>query len=196
MTENVRLCDDNGMVSDTPVEPGSHGTEFTPGLTYLRLLNNLRAHTGLPPVTEAFHCTGSAHLAGMEFHCTSPVHQQARRLAVDAAGYGWWWNDDGSWSMIRTNPDNSPIPRPVTFYVPAERAASELDAVAEDLLGVGDTAPSGEQVRLAAWLQATADTLRAPMADDACDHCGSTDPYECRDGCGCPDCVDGEDREP
>lgn len=75
--ENVRLCDDRGMVSDTPVESGSHGVEFNPGLTYLRLLNNLRAHTGLKPVTEPFLCTGSAHLAGMVFHCTSPAHQRS-----------------------------------------------------------------------------------------------------------------------
>lgn len=71
--QRVRLCNDEGMVSDTPVEPGSHGSEFDPELTYLRLANNLRAHTGHPPV-EAFHCTGSMHAAGMLFHCTSPAH--------------------------------------------------------------------------------------------------------------------------
>lgn len=91
MTENVRLCDRNGMVSDEPVEPGSHGTEFDSDLTYLRLLNNLRAHTGLAPVAEPFHCTGSAHLAGMVFRCTSPAHAVA-----DDPTVGWpcspvWW---------------------------------------------------------------------------------------------------------
>lgn len=73
---SIRLCDDDGMVSDTPVEPGSHGAEFNPGLTYLRLANNLRAHTGHPPV-EAFHCTGSMHAAGEIFYCTSPAHSSA-----------------------------------------------------------------------------------------------------------------------
>lgn len=76
----VRLCDAAGMVSREPVEPGSHGTEFDPGLTYLGLLNNLRAHTGLSPIAEPFHCTGSAHLAGMVFHCTSPAHEASRRI--------------------------------------------------------------------------------------------------------------------
>lgn len=42
-----------------------------------------------------------------------------------------------------------------------QRAAEELDAVAEELLGFGDTAPSKQQVHLAAWLQATADNFRA-----------------------------------
>lgn len=27
-TRAVRLCDDDGLVSDLPVEPGSHGTAF------------------------------------------------------------------------------------------------------------------------------------------------------------------------
>lgn len=70
---SVRLCDDDGMVSERPVDrvpwPGAEG------LTYLGMLNNLRSHTGLPPVVEPFPCTGSAHLAGMAFRCTSPAHQ-------------------------------------------------------------------------------------------------------------------------
>jgi len=70
---HVRLCDDDGMVSDQPVDrvpfPGDEG------LTYRGLLNNLRAHTGLPPYEgEPFRCTGSAHLAGMLIWCTSPWH--------------------------------------------------------------------------------------------------------------------------
>ena len=39
-------------------------------------------------------------------------------LAVDAAGYCWRVFEDGTWSTCPTNPDNSPIPMPVTFYVP------------------------------------------------------------------------------
>lgn len=43
---------------------------------------------------------------------------QGRKLAVDADGYVWWVNSDDTWSMVRTNPDNSPIPHPVTYYEP------------------------------------------------------------------------------
>lgn len=41
------------------------------------------------------------------------------RIAVDAKGYGWRvWNGSDYWSMVPTNPDNSPIPQPVTWFVP------------------------------------------------------------------------------
>lgn len=39
------------------------------------------------------------------------------RLAVDAEGYVWRVYGD-HWSMARTNPDNSPVPQPVTYYAP------------------------------------------------------------------------------
>lgn len=39
------------------------------------------------------------------------------RIAVDAAGFYWRVVSDEMWSMCLTNPDNSPIPEPVTFYV-------------------------------------------------------------------------------
>ena len=80
-TMEVRMCDDDGMISDTPVEPGSPGTLFDPDLTYLKLLNNLRAHNNNPdaryPVDEGIKipCTGSAHLAGQHIRCTSPAHK-------------------------------------------------------------------------------------------------------------------------
>ena len=90
MSERIRLCDGNGMVSDTPVEPSSHGTEFDSDLTYLKLANNLRAHTGHPPV-EAFRCTGSMHAAGMHFVCTSPAHTVANAPAVGWPGSPPWW---------------------------------------------------------------------------------------------------------
>lgn len=74
----VRLCDDAGMVSDERVQPGSHGTILDPDLTYRKLINNLRAHTGLPPyVGPPFPCTGSAHLAREVFRCTGPAHQRS-----------------------------------------------------------------------------------------------------------------------
>ena len=72
MTTRLRMCDDDGMVSREMIDPPP---SFQPGgLDYLSLLNNLRSHTGLAPVTEPFECTGSAHLAGTVFHCTSPAH--------------------------------------------------------------------------------------------------------------------------
>lgn len=45
-------------------------------------------------------------------------------LAVDADGYCWRVFEDG-WSMAPNNPDNEPIPQPVTFYVPFD--GGELD---------------------------------------------------------------------
>lgn len=42
-----------------------------------------------------------------------------RPIAVDADGYVWRINEDGSHSMARTNPDNSPTPKPLTVYAPA-----------------------------------------------------------------------------
>ena len=36
-------------------------------------------------------------------------------VAIDAEGY-WWRRYDTHWSMVPTNPDNSPVPRPVKFY--------------------------------------------------------------------------------
>lgn len=74
-TASARLCDDDGLVSDECVPPGEPGTALDPGLTYRRLLDNLRAVTGLPSYEGVtFRCTGSAHLAGEHFHCTSPAH--------------------------------------------------------------------------------------------------------------------------
>jgi hypothetical protein len=64
-TSEQRLCDDGGMVSAEPTDRV---------LTYLDRLNDLRALTGLPRVTEGFACTGSAHLAGEHIRCTSPAH--------------------------------------------------------------------------------------------------------------------------
>lgn len=52
------------------------------------------------------------------------------RLAVDAEGYCWRvWPD--SWSMARINPDNSPIPEPVTFYVPESAVAAARQETAQ-----------------------------------------------------------------
>lgn len=37
-------------------------------------------------------------------------------LVVDGKGYVWRAFTDGTWSMAPTNPDNSPIPQPITYY--------------------------------------------------------------------------------
>lgn len=75
-TASARLCDDAGLISDERVPSGSPGTAFDLELTYRRLLNNLRAHAGLPPYEgPALPCTGSAHLAREHFRCTGPAHQ-------------------------------------------------------------------------------------------------------------------------
>lgn len=74
-TMDARLCDDAGMISDEHVTLGAPGATFDPELTYRRLLNNLRAHTGLAPYTgPPIGCTGSAHLAGEHIRCTNPRH--------------------------------------------------------------------------------------------------------------------------
>jgi hypothetical protein len=75
-TMATRLCDDDGMVSHEQIPGMNVGHE----VTYLSLLNNWRARTARirgdksKPVTEPFHCTGSAHLIGEHIRCTSPAH--------------------------------------------------------------------------------------------------------------------------
>lgn len=39
------------------------------------------------------------------------------RLAVDGRGFVWRVYNDGHWSMAPSNPDNNPVPEPVTYYV-------------------------------------------------------------------------------
>jgi hypothetical protein len=49
-------------------------------------------------------------------------------LAVDAEGYCWRVFPDGTWSMARINPDNSPIPQPVTHFEPLDRLMRAREA--------------------------------------------------------------------
>lgn len=89
-TLELRLCDDAGMVSDEPVEPGSPGTLVSPDLTYRKLLNNMRARNNNPDARRPyegapFPCTGSAHLAGEHIRCTSPAHVGDPRSALEIA---------------------------------------------------------------------------------------------------------------
>lgn len=53
-----------------------------------------------------------------EFPLPDEATEMPVKLAVDANGFCWRVFADGTWSMARINPDNSPVPQPVTYYVP------------------------------------------------------------------------------
>lgn len=59
-------------------------------------------------------------------------------IAVDAKGYVWRaYTDEKYWSMAPVNPDNSPIPEPITYYKPVfagDRAAAKTDQATEEQL--------------------------------------------------------------
>jgi hypothetical protein len=74
-TLDLRLCDDDGMVSEEAIPETC--------LDYLLQINNLRAHSGFAPAEEPFVCTGHAHLAGEHIRCTSPAHQKFHCLRCD-----------------------------------------------------------------------------------------------------------------
>ena len=76
-TLTMRLCDDEGMVSDAPVDdprtPRTHDKSYRERLNRLRAMS--RTLDPLKPYTgPAFSCTGNAHLAGEHILCTSPAH--------------------------------------------------------------------------------------------------------------------------
>lgn len=81
-TLELRLCDDEGMVSH------ELAPDCNPPKSYLDVLNTLRRHTKPfgehKPVTEPFLCTGSAHLWDRHIRCTSPAHQRPAQLVVIA----------------------------------------------------------------------------------------------------------------
>lgn len=49
-------------------------------------------------------------------HLDSQRTDPPPRLAVDGRGFVWRVYNDGHWSMAPSNPDNSPIPEPITYY--------------------------------------------------------------------------------
>lgn len=51
-------------------------------------------------------------------------------LAVDANGYVWRVYPE-YWSMCPVNPDNEPVPEPVTFYAPIEHGWARTGADAK-----------------------------------------------------------------
>lgn len=86
-TMEMRLCDDDGMVShEAVIEPGR--VSPSPDESYLARLNRLRnmsrtAHGDKPEfIEESFTCTGNAHLAAQHIRCTSPAHQTVPELSV------------------------------------------------------------------------------------------------------------------
>lgn len=61
------------------------------------------------------------------------------RIGIDAAGFGWRaWNDVGHLSTVPQNPDNEPIPSPVTWFVPEDQSAVALLGEVVDWFGVPD----------------------------------------------------------
>lgn len=59
------------------------------------------------------------------------------KLAVDANGFVWRVYPE-FWSMAPSNPDNEPIPQPVTYYVPESPGMVPLVEVARDVLAAWD----------------------------------------------------------
>lgn len=88
-TASLRLCDYAGMVSHDPILEETAAP--TCDRSYLDRLNRLRRMTHasggerVDDVTEPFACTGSAHLAGEHFRCTSPAHHGTTVLEGAAA---------------------------------------------------------------------------------------------------------------
>jgi hypothetical protein len=75
---DIRLCDDDGRVSDEPIE-GEHTLDESYIARHLRLQRMTergREFLKLHPNVEegGWGCTGHAHLAGIHILCTSPAH--------------------------------------------------------------------------------------------------------------------------
>lgn len=50
------------------------------------------------------------------------MQEKGARLCVDAEGFVWWKFPDGFFTMARINPDDGPIPQPLTFFEPGSPA--------------------------------------------------------------------------
>lgn len=68
------------------------------------------------------------------------------RIAIDAEGFGWRvWDDADHWSMVPTNPDNEPIPHPVTWFVNAStRPMAEIERRLQERLRVAREVLDGD----------------------------------------------------
>ncbi len=82
------------------------------------------------------------------------MSEQDSRLAVDAKGYVWRVFED-AWSMAPSNPDNSPIPEPVRYYVPQEendrlrealKRVMRSQAALVEFLEMDDEHPHGKEL--------------------------------------------------
>ncbi|MGH7486717.1 MAG: hypothetical protein ACREMY_14120, partial [bacterium] len=56
------------------------------------------------------------------------------KLAIDGRGFVWRVFAE-HWSMAPSNPDNEPIPEPITYYLPEDRDAEERLNRLDDILG-------------------------------------------------------------
>jgi uncharacterized small protein (DUF1192 family) len=74
-------------------------------------------------------------------------------LAVDARGYVWRVYEE-HWSMAPSNPDNEPIPQPVTYYAPVEGLAGpelEMLSVSSAKLRLGVISDRLERLDQQRW---------------------------------------------
>lgn len=89
-TMEMRLCDDDGMVSDAPIVEDI--LMATSDRSYLERLNRLinmgRGARGDKPrfIEKPFACTGDAHLIAEHIRCTSPAHQRPAPI-LDLLGH-------------------------------------------------------------------------------------------------------------
>jgi hypothetical protein len=76
------------------------------------------------------------------------------RLAVDAKGYVWRVYNDGHWSMAPSNPDNSPVPEPITYYASIGEAIGfdeEIQASIEEAKAEGRREALAPVLDLIGW---------------------------------------------
>lgn len=73
-TMDMRLCDDEGMISTRPIADGlpAEQTSYLDRLNHLRSLGGDSRYEGGP-----VPCTGNAHLAYEHIRCTNPRHRVA-----------------------------------------------------------------------------------------------------------------------
>jgi hypothetical protein len=73
-------------------------------------------------------------------------------IAIDTKGNWWrvWHGEPEFWSMVPTNPDNSPIPQPVRYYTLSPAAAAPIPELCPDCNGTGLTTGRGAYTFLTA----------------------------------------------
>jgi hypothetical protein len=77
------------------------------------------------------------------------------RIAIDAHGYGWRvWDDQETWSMVPQNPDNEPIPEPLTWFVRGDSASPEVERLRDALQRIADVDTAEDSPNSAGWRSA------------------------------------------